>query len=48
MPNFRTVTLPLTADERRRWTEAARREGLTLRQWLRAACELAWVRGGTR
>jgi hypothetical protein len=30
------------------WKAAARREGLTLLEWLRAAAELAIARGSTR
>lgn len=45
---IRSVTLPLSADERRLWTAAADRERLDLRDWLRAAADLAIARGSTR
>lgn len=42
------VELRLVESERAQWTAAAEREGLTLSEWVRAACELAWTRGSTR
>lgn len=36
------------AEQLRRWKEAAAREGLTLRDWLERAAELAVARGSTR
>lgn len=42
------VTLRLSSREQRDWGEAADRERLTLKQWLRAAAELAIARGSTR
>lgn len=40
--------LRLTAAERRRWQEIADKEHLTIAELVRAAVELAWVRGSTR
>jgi hypothetical protein len=40
--------LPLTHDQRERYSAAAAREGLTLDAWLHAAAELALARGSTR
>lgn len=47
-PGMHKVTIRPTAEQLRLWKEAAAREGLTLREWLVAAAELAWVRGSTR
>ena len=42
------VTLRATDEERARWQAAADRESISLSDWLRAAAELAVVRGSTR
>lgn len=42
MPAVRIPSVPAA------WRDAARREGLSLLAWIRAACELAIARGSTR
>lgn len=42
------VTLRLSSIDQRRYSEAAERERLSLKEWLRAAAELALARGATR
>lgn len=44
----RPVTFRATDSERACWQSAAAREGVSLGEWLRAAAELAIVRGSTR
>jgi hypothetical protein len=47
-PATETVRLRLTAADRAQWMRAAKSEGLTLSEFMRAAVELAIARGGTR
>lgn len=47
-PATERIALRITADEKRRWTEAGAREGKELSRWIIAAAELAWARGSTR
>lgn len=42
------LEIRLTGVEYERWSTAAERQNLTLSDWVREACELAWVRGSTR
>lgn len=42
------ITVRPKPDVLARWKEAAKREGLPLREWLLAAAELAIARGSTR
>lgn len=48
MPRPKLVTLRLSSIEQRLYSEAAAREGRSLKEWLRAAAELALARGATR
>ncbi len=38
----------LTEPEATRWQRAADKQGITLAQWVREACEMAWARGSSR
>lgn len=42
------VKARVTPEVKKRWQDAAEREGLTLTDWLTAAAELALARGSTR
>lgn len=42
------VELRLTPAQREQWTQAAERQGVTLKAWLVEAAELAIARGATR
>lgn len=42
------ITVRPKPEDLRRWKEAAAREGLTLREWLHRAADLAVARGSTR
>lgn len=42
------VTIRLTGPESARYEASAKREGLSLGEWMRAASELAYARGATR
>jgi hypothetical protein len=42
------IQIRVTAAERRTFEAAAKREGISLSEWLRAAAELAIARGSTR
>lgn len=38
----------LTSEEYRRYSKAAKQQGLTLAEWWREAADLAYARGSTR
>lgn len=42
------LELKLSPKDRAAWSAVAEREGLSLSEWVRAACELAIARGATR
>jgi predicted HicB family RNase H-like nuclease len=42
------VTIRLTGPESSRYDAAAKREGMSLGEWMRAAADLAYARGSTR
>lgn len=44
----KVLSIKVSEDIHRVWTAAADREGLTIGQWIRDACELAIARGASR
>lgn len=42
------INFKLPLADREKWHKAAEKEGMTLSEWLRAAADLALVRGSTR
>lgn len=48
MSRTKTFRVTIADDDLNRWREAAKRQGVSLEQWLREAAELAWLRGSTR